>query len=96
MIIDAASILVGGTNYRRGFVHYSKPLLEEWHDMTNRSIDAAREATAKQDFRMNRASCGNYGGCAFRNVCNRIPEHRDRVLRSDFVQRPRWDPLEKR
>ena len=96
VIIDAASILVGGTNYRRGFVHYSAPLLAEWHDMTRRTIEDARESTAKQDFRMNRASCGNYGGCQFRNVCNRIPEHRDRVLRTDFTQGVRWDPLERR
>lgn len=96
VIIDAAQIAVGSSRFQRGFVHYSRQLLDEWYTMTALTIEDARRATAENNFRMNRSACGNYGGCAFRKVCSRIPEHRERVLRADFVQRPRWDPLERR
>lgn len=96
VIIDAAQIAVGSSRFARQFIPYAAPLLEEWYHMTALTIKEARRATEENDFRMNRASCGNYGGCAFRKVCNRIPQHRERVLRGEFVQRPRWDPLERR
>ena len=96
VIIDAAQIAVGFSRFTRGFVNYTTPLLNEWYDMTALSIEAIRTATRENSFRMNRTACGNYGGCQFRKVCQRIPEHRERVLRGEFMQASRWDPLEQR
>ena len=96
VIIDVAQIAVGFSRFTRGFVHYSEPLLAEWYTQTLATIHTAREATDAGEFRMNRASCGNYGGCEFRKVCSRAPQHRDGILRAEFKQGKRWDPLERR
>lgn len=96
VIIDAAQIAVGFTRFERGFVHRSAPILEEWHDNALALIDEARRAHDSGVYRMNQTACGNYGGCEFRDVCNRAPEHRNAVLHQGFHRAPRWDPLERR
>lgn len=96
VIIDAAQIAVGFTRYTRGFVHRSAPVLEDAMENVLMVIENTRRLHSEQKFPMNPASCGNYGGCEFRKVCMRAPEHRHGVLRTDFIQQRRWDPLEKR
>jgi hypothetical protein len=96
VIIDAAQIAVGFTQFSRGFVHKSAPVLEDWYEHMMRTVTQARRDTIENSFRMNPASCGNYGGCEFRKVCSRAPEHRRGALEANFTQRPRWDPLVQR
>lgn len=96
VIIDAAQIAVGFTRFERGFVPRTQPVLEEWYDNTMATIEDAKKATVNQEFRMNRQSCGNYGGCVYRNICGRIPQHRPNLLAADFHKDKRWDPLERR
>jgi hypothetical protein len=96
VIIDAAQIAVGFSRFERFFVHKPDALLNEWYDIMLATASAARSATREQRFIPNFASCGNYGGCEFRKICSRSPEHRQRALDAEFVRRPRWDPLEQR
>lgn len=96
VIIDAAQIAVGFTNFTRGFVHRSLPVLEDWRENSIALIRQAQAASESGHYPQNFASCGNYGGCAFRKVCSRAPEHRRRALDASFVQRERWDPLKRR
>lgn len=96
VLIDAAQIAVGFTRFERGFVPRAKQQLAEWYDDTMTVIENAREATRNNRFIPNRMSCSNYGGCAFRDICNRIPEHRERFLQSNFQRQERWDPLKRR
>jgi hypothetical protein len=96
VIIDAAQIAVGFTRFSRGFVHRSAPVLEDWLTNTLNVIGNTRRLALENKFPMNPASCGNYGGCEFRKICQRAPEHRDRALAADFERKPRWDPLEQR
>ena len=96
VVVDAAQIAVGFTRFSRGFIQRPSQLLDDWYGNTMMTIERARESHAAQIYPQNFTACGNYGGCPFRSVCRRIPEHRSRVLESDFVRRPRWDPLEKR
>jgi len=96
VIIDAAQIAVGFTRFERGFVQCPPAMLEEWHEETLQTIFAAKRAHEENYYPMNRASCGNYGGCEFRRVCSRSPEHRPAVLRSNFSRQARWDPLSRR
>ena len=96
VIIDAAQIAVGFTRFERGFVHRSAASLDEWHYNTLQVIEEARIAHESQTYRMNQTACGNYGGCPFRKVCSRHPEHRPNILQSEFVRAERWDPLKKR
>lgn len=96
VIIDAAQIMVGFTRFARGFVHYPEALLNEWHENTLSTIHEAKAAHLSGHYPMRRSSCGNYGGCEFRRVCSRHPQHRANILASDYVRAPRWDPLTRR
>ena len=96
VIIDAAQIAVGFTRFTRGFAHRSAQVLDDWYVNTLRVITLAQQAADENSFPMNYASCGNYGGCEFRKICSRAPQHREALLHADFVRKPRWDPLEQR
>ena len=94
VIVDAVQIAVGFSRYERGFVPRSTKILEEWHANTLQVIAEAKIAHETGHYRMNQTACGNYGGCQFRKICMRSPEHRDSVLRGEFKRREqRWDPL---
>ena len=97
VIVDAVQVAVGFSRFERGFVQRSTPVLEEWHANTMQVIAEAATAHETGVYRMNQTACGNYGGCQFRKVCTRAPEHRDSVLRGEFKRREsRWDPLDRR
>lgn len=96
VIIDAAQIAVGFTRFERGFTHRTKGELNEWFDDAMYIIETARHATREKFFPKNTSACGNYGGCEFRHICGRDPEHREKFLRADFIKKPMLNPLEKR
>jgi hypothetical protein len=92
VIIDAASILVGQTTFGRGFTMRSKGQLEEWLVNTELHLrNVERYADANQ-WPMNLKSCGNYGGCVFKDICKKDPEMRERFLETYFEKRF-WNPL---
>ena len=93
VIIDGAQIAVGFSRFERGFTFRSPDQLDEWYDNAMSHILRAREATEENYFPMNTSSCGNYGGCEFRNICNKSPHVREQFLKGDFVKGERWDPL---
>lgn len=96
VIIDAASIMVGFTRFERGFTFRSSAQLDEWFDNSMLTVEAARKATRENYFPMNRTSCGNYGGCEFREICSRSPEVRPQFLAGGFTRGERWDPIKRR
>ena len=96
VIIDGAQIAVGFSAFGRGFTFRTPSELNEWYDDSLYWVDQARTATLNRNFPMNPASCGNYGGCEFRNVCSKSPEIRGQFLKGDFEQLPTWDPLKAR
>lgn len=105
VIIDAAQINVGGTNYARGFTHRTEAELQEWWqaamDIINRTRDYSAQADSgmfaspEQAFPMNPTACGNYDGCPFRSICSSSPTIRESVIKTEFVPHT-WDPLERR
>lgn len=96
VVIDAAQIAVGFTQFSRGFTSRTESELNEWYDDAMYWIETARHATREQHFPKNSASCGNYGGCAFRHICARAPSVRDAFLDGDFVRGQALNPLEER
>lgn len=96
VIIDAAQIAVGFTRFDRGFTFRTESQLEEWYEGILHTIDTAQRYTKEHFFPMNPASCGNYGGCTFRHVCNKSPELRKNFLNADFKKREQWNPLARR
>lgn len=95
VIIDAAQIMVGFTAFARGITMRSVGQLEEWHENTANWLGLAERFADTQVYPQNRQSCGNYGGCAFKNVCNKDPAVRQHFLETDFEKRF-WNPLEVR
>ncbi len=96
VLIDAAQIAVGFSRFERGMTMRTGPQLQEFYDTSMETIQRARSATALGLFPMNRTACGNYGGCAFRQICSKSPDVRPQFLKAEFVQGKRWDPLEAR
>lgn len=101
VVIDAAQIMVGFTAFGRGFTMRTQPQLEEWHANAGEWLDMAVKYAARRDadpdyrYPMNLKSCGNYGGCAFRQVCGSDPSIRPNLLATHFEKRF-WNPLETR
>ena len=95
VIIDAAQIAVNFTKFERGITTRTQLQLEEWHDSAAYTIHNTREATESGHFPMNLASCGNYGGCPFRQLCGRDPSVRENYIKSDYIDH-NWDPLKAR
>lgn len=95
VIIDAAQVAVGFTRFERGITARSDAQLEEWHDNTLYWISLAERYAADGYYPMNESSCGNYGGCSFREVCSQNPRVREHYLRTGFEKRF-WNPLQAR
>lgn len=95
VIIDAAQIAINFTRFERGITTRSKDQLEEWLHSTVGFIKQAQEWTAEGFFPMNPNSCGNYGGCKFRNLCSSSPKVRENYIKSDFTTHD-WDPVKER
>lgn len=101
VIIDAAQIAVGFTRFARGFTFRTASQLEEWYANALHWVKVARDATYEyhataRALPMNEQSCGNYGGCEFRQICSRSPEVRPQFLAGAFEKGERWDPLKRR
>ena len=88
VIVDAASILVGGTNFERGIIYRTQEQLDEWVENLKPYLERQTEYT------MNEASCiTRYGPCEFLDICSRTPQVRKRFLEASFVQEEPWNPL---
>ena len=86
VIIDAAEIKVGFTRFGRGLTYRTPSQLNEWYDEAMQQIEDARRAVREQRFPRRTTSCGNYGGCTFREICSKPKEVRGNFLRSAFTK----------
>lgn len=89
IVIDAVQIAVGFSRFARGTTYRTAAQLEEWYQQTVGTVAEIRERTRRGHFPMNPASCGNYGGCVFREICSKSPEVRLNYLKSSFTQEPK-------
>ena len=103
VMIDAANIGPDYTRFMRGFTYRTEYTLNEWHDYMQILIarirnktEIWRETGSASVFEPNYTACGNYGGCAFRDVCSMIPSMRNRYLKGNFNKREQWNPLVER
>lgn len=95
VIIDAAQIAVGFTSFARGITTRSEGQLNEWMQDLDIWFTTAAYYAEKNLWPMNEKSCNNYGGCAFKDICNKDPVVREKFLETDFERRY-WNPLEVR
>ena len=95
VIIDAAQILVKGTQFGRGITLRTPDQLDEWLDNFEVWMGQVHYFYESQKWPMNESSCNDYGGCAFRKVCSKSALVRENFLKTDF-EINRWNPLEAR
>ena len=99
VVIDAAQIAVGFTRYARVPTYRTDDQLNEWYDEMMLLIEQNKRYAAAKFFPRNTASCNNFGGCQFRDVCSRPHQVREQFLKADFKQKPvdeRWNPIKER
>ncbi len=94
-IIDGAQVLVKSTRFQRGMVQRTKAQLEEWIKDTQVWLHRAEDYAREGYWPMNDTSCTHFGGCDFKDICNKDPAVRERYLRTHFKQRV-WDPTKER
>lgn len=100
VVIDAAAIKVGFTQFGRHVVEFIDAELNEWYDETMLRIEEiqnyARKGLEETSFPRNKTACNNFGGCDFRDVCARPAFIRPAFLKGDFIKEDRWDPIQRR
>jgi hypothetical protein len=95
IIIDAAQVLITGSRFRRGFTHRTPEQRNEFLNDTAIWLGYAASCATRNYWPMNDKSCGNYGGCPYRGICNKSPLARQEWLDNSFHNRV-WDPLQVR
>ncbi len=91
LIVDAAQVAVTFSRFERKELSFPVGALEEWHHDVRWWLHQNETYVARQYWPMNRKSCGNYGGCAFRAICSKSPLVREQWLEATFAIR-QWDP----
>ena len=95
IIVDAVQIGATFSRYERRQIPRPPGSLEEWHQEWGQWVRLAEGFARAGTWPANEASCGNYGGCEFREICSKAPSVRDEWLRGRFARRI-WDPLKTR
>lgn len=93
IIIDGAQVAVTFSRFKRGFTFRTASELGEWFQETVFYIGLADGFARSNFWPKNDKSCGNYGGCVFREICAKGPESRIEWLTSKYHERV-WDPLQ--
>jgi|SRR5215469_7340813 len=102
IIVDAAQLAKDKPekpNFARRFTYRSSDQLEEWTRDLAYWLRLAERCAREDNWPRNDMSCDKYGGCRFREICNKSPQVRERFLTASFIQLPeneRWNPLKTR
>lgn len=102
VIIDAAYIFdqwTAAAPFSRGVTYRTKDQTDEWLNDLAWWLGVAEGCSRNGYWPMNDTSCDKYGGCRFRDICNKSPHVREKYLQSSFKQLPkedRWNPLRPR
>jgi len=91
IIVDGAQIAVTFSRFLRGTVQRTDSQLEEWFQDLKWWLAQAEAYAQGNHWPMNEQSCGNYGGCAFREICSKSPSVREK-WKEALMHRRVWDP----
>lgn len=95
VIVDGAQVAVTFSRFLRGPSLRSDAFLEEWLKELAFWLRMAEYYAGEDHWPMNDKACGNYGGCAFREICAKAPGVRKEWLERSYKRRV-WDPLQVR
>lgn len=95
VIVDGVKLNVHSTEFGRGFAPRTQEQREEFMEDFKFWVQLSWHFADTKHWPMNEKACGNYGGCEFRDVCNKPASLREGFLKSKFRRRV-WDPLQSR
>jgi len=95
VIIDAVQIGVGFARFGRGFAYRTPAQLDEWLADTRIRLREAEGYATDHYWPQNDKACSMYGGCPFREVCNKDPSVRKNFLAGNF-EKNYWNPRKQR
>ena len=87
-IIDAIQTGVNFTRFGRAPFNVSNSQIDEWLRDTTYTLNEVEKYHEKDHWPRMFNSCGNYGGCTFRDICRNSPEHRQGFLDAEFILNP--------
>ena len=90
-IVDAVQTGVNFCRFNRSIFNVSQQCIDEWYADSQYAISLADAYSDNKYYPANFTSCGNYGGCKFREVCAESPDHREIILDEDFIKEPHPD-----
>ena len=90
-IVDAVQTGVHFCRFNRNIFNVSQSSIDEWYHDCQYAVSLADAYSTNEYYPANFTSCGNYGGCKFREVCAEQPDHREIILREDFIKEPHPD-----
>jgi hypothetical protein len=99
VIIDAAQIAVGFSRFVRGVTYRTADQLDEWLRDLRHWLRLAEGYATEGYWPQNDTACDKYGGCRFREICNKSPNVRGGFLKGNFnklSEEERWNPLRTR
>lgn len=88
-IIEAFQTAVSFTRCERSVFSITDEHLDEFEKEMVHYVEQAEHFHKTGYWPMNTASCGNYGGCRYREICSRSPDRREFWLKDSFDLRPR-------
>lgn len=92
VIIDAVQVMVGYTDFARGFTMRTQAQLDEWLVDTKHWTEILKFAVEHDYWPMNESSCHMYDGCTFRDICSQTPAVRQ-VYLNTYFEKKYWNPL---
>ncbi len=100
-IIDACQLLLTPpyNKFVRGFTQRTPDQLTEWQDDLAYWFSVAEGYANNSYWPMNDTACDKFGGCRFREICQKSPGVREKFLASKFTkleEAERWNPLKAR
>lgn len=100
VIVEAAQIMLETpTKFVRQPAYRNDAVIDEWLGDLEYHLQIAENYATLGHWPMNDTACGNYGGCRFREVCNKPASVRERFLAAGFTKLPKdqiWNPLKSR
>lgn len=95
-IIDNIQLMMDDTRCTRGFTYRTDEEIEEWLVDLKYWMGQAKQWSENNYWPKNDTACEKYGGCKFREICNKSPHVREKFLNSNFVKAEPWNPLKPR
>lgn len=98
-IITAAQLMADGPRFVRGFTYRTPDQINEWLGDLKFLLAQAEDYAAEGYWPQNDTACDKFGGCRYRDICQKSPGVRESFLKSNFDQleeSEKWNPLKPR